>query len=193
MKKFLPTILLIFFIKSYAFSNDKIKPIYEGNINANIKLIVYESLTCSHCADFHKKIYPKLKKDFIDTGLAQIEFRNFPLDMGALNASKIAHCKNDGNSNILHYLFKNQNKWIRGSTIEEVNGHLKNVLEDQNFNIDFDACINNKSVEDHILEDRITAVKKFKINSTPTLIINEKKFDNPFDYKKIKKTLEKLI
>ena len=182
MKKFLPTILLIFFIKSYAFSNDKIKPIYEGNINANIKLIVYESLTCSHCGDFHRDIYPKLKKDFIDTGLAQFEFRNFPLDMGALNAAKIAHCKNDGNSNILHYLFKNQNKWIRGSTIEEVNGHLKNVLEDQNFNIDFDACINNKSVEDHILEDRITAVKKFKINSTPTLIINEKKFDNPFDY-----------
>ncbi len=193
MKKFLTIILLFFYFENYAFSNDKIKPIIEGNINANIKLIVYESLTCGHCADFHKKIYPKLKIDFIDKGLAQIEFRNFPLDMGALNASKIAHCKNDGNSNILHYLFKNQNKWIRGSTIEEVNDHLKDALKEQNFNIDFDACLNNKSVEDHILEDRIKAVKKFKINSTPTLIINDKKFDNPFDYKKIKKTIEKLI
>ena len=59
--------------------------------------------------------------------------------------------------------------------------------------IDFDKCIDNKKVEDHILEDRINAVKKFKINSTPTLIINNKKFDKPINYKNLKKTLEKMI
>ena len=39
-----------------------------------------------------------------EKGLVKIEFRNFPLDLAALNASKIAHCKNDGNSEILHFL-----------------------------------------------------------------------------------------
>jgi len=193
MKKILTILLLLFFTQNYSVSEEKVIPIYEGNEDAKIKLIIYESLTCGHCADFHKKIYPDLKKDFIDTGLAKIEFRSFPLDMAALNASKLAHCKNDGSSEILHFLFKNQNKWIRGSTIEEANEYLKNLLNDQNFGINFDSCMNNKLVEDYVLENRINAVKKFKINATPTLIINEKKFDNPFDYKKIKKTLEKLI
>jgi len=193
MKKILAILLLLFFTQNYSVSEEKVIPIYEGNEDAKIKLIIYESLTCGHCADFHKKIYPDLKKDFIDTGLAKIEFRSFPLDMAALNASKLAHCKNDGSSEILHFLFKNQNKWIRGSTIEEANEYLKNLLNDQNFGINFDSCMNNKLVEDYVLENRINAVKKFKINATPTLIINEKKFDNPFDYKKIKKTLEKLI
>jgi len=193
MRKILTILLLLFFTQNYSVSEEKVIPIYEGNEDAKIKLIIYESLTCGHCADFHKKIYPDLKKDFIDTGLAKIEFRSFPLDMAALNASKLAHCKNDGSSEILHFLFKNQNKWIRGSTIEEANEYLKNLLNDQNFGINFDSCMNNKLVEDYVLENRINAVKKFKINATPTLIINEKKFDNPFDYKKIKKTLEKLI
>ena len=58
--------------------------------------MVFESLTCSHCGDFHRDIYPKLKTDFIDKNLISIEYRNFPLDIAALNASKLAHCKNDG-------------------------------------------------------------------------------------------------
>ena len=71
---------------------ETINQIYEGNIDAKVTIITYESLTCGHCADFHKNVYPDLKKEFIDTGLVKIEFRQFPLDMAALNASKIALC-----------------------------------------------------------------------------------------------------
>jgi len=170
-----------------------VKTILEGNINAKIKLIVYESLTCSHCADFHKEIYPELKKDFIDEGLISIEFRNFPLDLAAFNASKVAHCKNDGKSEILHFLFEKQKEWVRGETIEDLNKNLKKLINENNFGIDFDKCINDTVVEDHVLNDRINAVKKYDIQATPTLIINDKKFDNPQNYKKLKKTLEKLI
>ena len=118
MKKNILVFFYIIFFANSAFSETKINSIYEGNLDAKIKLIVYESLTCSHCADFHKNVYPNLKKEFIDTGVVKIEFRNFPLDMAALNASKIAHCKNDGKSNILHFLFNNQHMWIKGETIE---------------------------------------------------------------------------
>jgi protein-disulfide isomerase len=134
-----------------------------------------------------------LKEDFIEKGLAYIEFRNFPLDIASLNASKIAHCKNDGNSEILHYLFNNQRKWIKGNSIDELNKNIKNFIEKSNFNLDPDQCLNNKQVEDHILEDRIEGAKKFKIEATPTLIINGEKFENPSNYKKLKKYLEKLI
>ncbi len=174
-------------------TDSKIKAIYEGNVDAKISLIIYESLTCGHCASFHEDIYPILKKDFIDTGLAKIEFRNFPLDLAALNASKIAHCKNDGKSNILHFLYSNQKEWVQGETIEDLNKNLKKLISEQNFGISYDKCINNKNIEDHVLNDRINAVKNYNIEATPTLIINDKKFDNPQNYKKLKKSLEKLI
>ena len=193
MKKTLLSIFYIIFFATFAFSENKINPIYEGSPDAKIQLIIYESLTCSHCADFHKNVYPDLKKNFIDKGYVKIEFRNFPLDLAALNASKIAHCKNDGKSDILHFLFENQEQWAKGSKIEDINSNLKKILDTEKYGINIDKCINNKKVEDHILEDRINAVKKFKLNATPTLIINNKKFDKPLNYKNLKKTLEKLI
>ena len=191
-KKFLIILFSLFSFSSLSLET-KVKTIYEGNPDAEVQLIVYESLTCGHCADFHNDVYPELKKNFIDKGLIKIEFRSFPLDLAALNASKIAHCKNDGKSDILHYLFKNQKKWAKGKTIEEINSNLLRFFESGKYDIDIFKCISNKEVEDHILEDRIEAVKKFELNSTPTLIINNKKFDKPLKYKNIKKTLEKLI
>jgi len=193
MKKIILLFSIIFFYFGSALADKKIKPIHEGNIDAKVHIIVYESLTCSHCAHFHKDVYPKLKKDFIDNGLAKIEFRSFPLDLAALNASKIAHCKNDGKSDLLHFLFENQKKWIRGETIEDINKHLKALVLKNETGLDFENCLVDKNIEDHVLNDRINGVKKFNIDSTPTLIINDKKFDNPHNYKKLKKSIEKLI
>ena len=102
-------------------------------------------------------------------------------------------CRNNNNSDILHFLFKNQKKWAKGATVEEVNSNLINLLKDNKIGLDFNKCINDKSIEDHLLEDRIEAIKKFDINATPTLIINGKKFDKSLNYKNIKKALEKLI
>ena len=193
MKKILiKTIIIFLFFGTFGTKAD-IKAITEGNVDAKVKLIVFESLTCSHCADFHKNIYPSLKADFIDKDLILIEFRNFPLDMAAFNASKIAHCKNDGNSEILHHLYKNQSSWVRGSTIEDLNKNLKKVVEESGFKLDFDNCIADSKIEDFILEDRIDGAKNYKIEATPTLIINGEKFENTSNYKKLKKYIEKLI
>ena len=88
--------ILIFFVLFFGFItniNAEVKRITSGNENAKITIIAYESLTCSHCANFHKDVYPQLKKDYIDKGLAKIEFRHFPLDIAAFNASKISQCK----------------------------------------------------------------------------------------------------
>ena len=190
-------ILIKTFIISFFFINfnatAEIKHIKEGNVDAKVKLIVFESLTCSHCGDFHKDIYPKLKTDFIDKNLIVIEFRNFPLDIAAFNAAKIAHCRNDGNSEILHHLYKNQSSWVRGSTIEDLNRNLKKLIQESNFKLDFDKCIADSKIEDFILEDRINGAKNYKIEATPTLIINGEKFENTSNYKKLKKYIEKLI
>ena len=189
----LTILFLTFSAKTIADTSNSIQQIYEGNKDAKVTIITYESLTCGHCADFHNNVYPKLKKEFIDTGLVKIEFRHFPLDMAAFNASKIAQCNNNGKSDLLHFLFSNQKKWVIGETVEEINENLKKLLKDENIVIDFEKCTNNKNIEDYVLNDRIEGVKKFKVNATPTIIINNKKFDKPLNYKNLKKSIEKLI
>ena len=192
MKKIL-LFIIIFFSTISNINAEEIKRIVVGDKNAKITIITFESLTCSHCANFHNDVYPQLKKEYLDTGLAKIEFRHFPLDMAAFNASKISQCKNDGDSTILNSLFANQQKWIKGSSIEEANKNLQKFLISEGFNVDFEGCINNKEIEDFILNDRIDGVKKFKVNATPTIIINNEKFEKSLNYKNLKKALEKLI
>jgi len=191
MKKIL--IIIILFFGSITSINAEIKRIISGNENAKITIIAYESLTCSHCASFHKDVYPQLKKDYIDTGLVKLEFRHFPLDVAAFNAAKISQCKQDQSLEILETLYSNQQAWVKGSTVEEVNDNLKKFIINNGFDINFDNCINNKEIEDFVLNDRIEGTKNFKVNATPTIIINNEKFEKSLNYKNLKKTLEKLI
>ena len=186
------SIILIFFGFTVNI-NAETNRIISGKEDAKIIIIAYESLTCSHCANFHKDVYPQLKKDFIDTGLAKIEFRHFPLDIAAFNAAKVAQCKNDQGLEILESLYLNQQEWVKGSKIEDINNNLKKYLENAGFKIDFEKCINNKQIEDFVLNDRIEGTKNFKVNATPTIIINNKKFEKSLNYKNLKKSLEKLI
>ena len=191
MRKICILIFLFFGISINA--NAEINRIISGEKNAKITIIAYESLTCSHCANFHKDVYPQLKKDFIDKGLVKIEFRHFPLDIAAFNAAKIAQCNSDQSLEILESLYFNQQKWVRGSTIEDINNNLRKYLKNAGFKIDFDKCINNKKIEDFVLNDRIEGTKNFNVNATPTIIIDNKKFEKTLNYKNLKKSLEKLI
>ena len=207
MKKFL--FVLFIFLSSCSPSEDNkktdktsnnaievsgdIKRIIIGNENAKIVIIAYESLTCSHCANFHNEVLPQLKKEYIDTGLAKIEFRHFPLDIAALNASKITQCKSDQSLEILESLYSNQQAWVKGNNVEEINNNIEKFLKNEGFKFNFDKCVNNKEIEDFVLNDRIEGTKKFKVNATPTIIINDKKFEKTLNYKNLKKSLEKLI
>ena len=191
MKKLLLIFIAIFGL--FSSLNAEATRITSGKENAKITIIAYESLTCSHCADFHKNIYPQLKKDFIDPGLVRIEFRHFPLDAAAFNASKIAQCNQLQSLEILESLYANQQDWVKGKTVIELNENLKKFIEKKGYKIDFEKCINDKKIEDFVLNDRIEGAKEFKVNSTPTIIINNKKFDKSLNYKNLKKSLEKLI
>ena len=192
MKKII-FLILIFFTTALNVQSEEIKRITVGNKDAKITIIAFESLTCSHCANFHKNVYPQLKEEFLDKGIVKIEFRHFPLDIAAFNASKISQCKNDGNTDILESLYANQQKWVKGSSAEEANENLQKFLKNEGFTIDFDSCVNNKEIEDFVLNDRIDGAKNFKVNATPTIIINNEKFEKPLNYKNLKKALEKLI
>ena len=138
MKKII-FLLLILFTTVLNVQAEEIKRITVGNEDAKITIIAFESLTCSHCANFHKNVYPQLKEEFLDKGIAKIEFRHFPLDIAAFNASKVSQCRNDGNSDILESLYANQEKWVKGSSIEEANKNLQKFLKNEGFLVDVDS------------------------------------------------------
>ena len=125
--------------------------------------------------------------------MAKIEFRHFPLDIAAFNAAKVTQCKNDQGLEIMESLYLNQREWIKGSTVNDINNNLKKYLKKAGFKVDFEKCIKDKKIEDFVLNDRVEGAKNFKINATPTIIINNKKFEKSLNYKNLKKSLEKLI
>ena len=190
---FLTKILLIFFLlcfKSYA--NELI---VLGEKNAPVKIKIYSSLTCPHCANFHKNIVPLIEKNYVKSGVVQLIFMDFPLDQASLNASKILHCSNEERQiKLLNKIYEKQSSWASGSSIEQINSNLQKVVENLGINSsEFKKCLNNVVVEDKILNGRIEGQKKYSISSTPTIIINEKKFEGTVNFKNIKKKIEKLI
>ena len=91
---------------------------------------------------------------------------------------------------ILESLFLNQQEWVKGSTIERVNDNLKKFIKNEGFDVNFEKCVNNKEIEDFVLNDRIEGVKGFKVNATPTVIINNEKFEKSLNYKNLKNLLK---
>jgi protein-disulfide isomerase len=191
-------IIIYFFIffKSAAENiNKNANIIFIGSEDAVVKIKVFSSATCPHCASFHNNVVPKIKKEYIDTGKVQLIFIDFPLDLAAFNAAKALHCLDKKvQIKFLDIIYATQSEWTRGSNIDQINNNLKKIVKNLGISSDqFDKCIMNEVISDEILNSRINAQSKYSINSTPTIIINEKKLDGSVNFKNIKKKIEKLI
>ena len=189
-------ICLVICIKSYA-DNLKVQNnlVVLGSDDAIVKIKIFSSLTCPHCANFHMQVVPKIKEEYIDSGKVQLIFFDFPLDQAAFNASKLLHCL-DQNMRIgyLDIIYEKQNEWTNGSNINEINNNLKKIVETLGIGSNsFNKCLTNEMVSDKILNGRINANQKYSINSTPTIVINEKKYEGSTDFKNLKKKIDKLI
>ena len=191
-KLFYIIILLIFII-----SPVKAKDILQmGALNAKVTVKVFSSLTCPHCANFHLNIFENLKKDFIDKNLVKFEHHSFPLDLAALNAELIVRCHNDSKKSfqLLGEIYEKQNQWAVGSDINIINESIKKVGLNSGLSENkMDNCLNDENAQNQILNERIEAQKKYKIQSTPTIFINDKKYDGKHEYKAFKKALEKFL
>ena len=166
-----------------------------GSDKAVVKIKIFSSLTCPHCANFHIKVVPKIKKEYIDTGKVQLIFIDFPLDQVAFNASKILHCL-DKKKQIafLDIIYETQTKWTNGSNVSDINENLKKIVKNLGISsAKFDKCLINEVISDKILNGRIDANRKYSINSTPTIVINGKKLEGSVSFKNIEKEIEKLI
>ena len=192
-KFFYKTVFLIFLIFS-AQAESKVLSI--GSPDAKVVVKVFSSLTCPHCANFHTNIYEKLKEEYIDKGLVKFEHHAFPLDLAALNAEIVVRCQdnNEKRFNLLTEIYNKQTAWAIGSDINKINALIKNIGLDIDLSDEKrDMCLKNHKAQDQILEQRIEAQKKYKIDSTPTIIINEKKYSGKINYKQFKKAIDKKL
>ena len=167
-----------------------------GNVDSKVIVKVFSSLTCPHCANFHKNIFEELKKDYIDRDLVRFEHHSFPLDLAALNAEIIVRCHTNNVSKfkLLGEIYEKQDQWAVGSDINVINENIKKIGLDSGLdNVKMKNCLKDENSQDQILNERIEAQKKYKIQSTPTAYINEKQYKGKNEYKAFKKALEKII
>ena len=186
-------IIFLFFLIFPVSAKDILKI---GPTNAKITIKVFSSLTCPHCASFHLNIFENLKKKYIEKNLVKFEHHSFPLDLAALNAELIVRCHNDSKKSfqLLGEIYKKQNKWAVGSDINVINESIKKIgLESGLSQSSMKNCLDNETLQQQILNERINAQKNYQITSTPTIYINKKKYEGKHDYKQLKKVIEKLL
>ena len=193
INNFLKTVLVIFLFFTVQAES---KILSTGSPDAKVTVKVFSSLTCPHCANFHEVIFDKLKDEYIEKGLVRFEHHAFPLDLAALNAEIIVRCQtnNDTKFKLLGEIYKKQTFWAIGSDINKINNLIKKVGSDFDLTENkMDGCLKNSDAQDEILNQRIEAQKKYKIEATPTIFINEKKYSGKVDYKSFKKIIEKNL
>ena len=193
ISKILIVIICVLFVFN---AKAKSKILSIGSPDAKVTVKVFSSLTCPHCANFHTAVFNNLKRDYIDKGLVKFEHHAFPLDLAALNAEVIVRCtdNNDKKFKLLEEIYNKQKLWAVGSDITKINDLIKEV--GQGFSLTkekMDKCLKNSKAQDEILNQRIEAQKKYKIESTPTIIVNDKKYENKIDYKTFKKVIDKNL
>ncbi len=197
MKKIKFIIITILFCSQFILSTSVLGDILKiGEENAKITVKVFSSLTCPHCASFHKKIYGKLKKNYIDKNVVKLEHHAFPLDLAALNAEKIVRCATNPEAKfeLLTKIYDKQEEWAVGSDIKKINESLIKIGTDSKINdIDLRACLNNDKTQEIILNERIEAQKEYNITSTPTIYINDKKYEDKHEFKSFKREIDKLL
>ena len=195
---FIIKIILIYFIlsfKSYSDSSTNNNLVVIGPNEAVVKIKIFSSFTCPHCADFHIKVVPKIKKKYVDVGKVQLIFIDFPLDQAAFNASKLLHCLDETKQvAFLDTIYETQMKWANASNIDDINKNLKKIVKNLGISsTQFDKCLIDEDISDKILNGRINAHQKYTINATPTIVINEEKLEGSASFKNIEKKIEKLI
>lgn len=165
-----------------------------GDPNAPVTILDYSSMTCSHCANFHINVLPKIKEAYIDTGKAKLVFRDFPFDQAALSAAMLAHCAPpERYFPLTDVLFKSQSNWSRSSDPTKAlsqYGKLAGMSQET-----IDACLANKDLADAILNTRLTGQNQYKIEATPTFILNDGKarIEGAQSFETFAKEIDKLL
>jgi protein-disulfide isomerase len=165
--------------------------VVEGEANAPVTIVEYASMTCSHCATFHTKVYPTLKSKYIDTGKAKFMLREFPLDPLATAGFMLARCAGDKREAMIELLFGQQKNW---AFIDKPLDGLANIVKQTGMGQEtFEKCLKDQALYDKVNTVRDRGAEKFGVNATPTFFINGKRVSGEMTVEQLDKELTPLL
>jgi protein-disulfide isomerase len=162
-----------------------------GDPKAPVTMIEYASFTCPHCADFHTRILPEIKKKWIDTGKVKLIYRDFPLDQVAAKAAQIAECSgNDRYFGVIDLIFRGQPTWAAAADpIAELAKPLRIAGLGDN---EIKACLANEAKANEVIADA-QGGQALGVNSTPTLFINGQMYSGGRSVEELDGVFAKLV
>jgi protein-disulfide isomerase len=162
-----------------------------GAEKAPVTIVEYASVTCPHCAAFHRDTYPTLKSKYIDTGKVRLIFREFPTQPAqiAIAGFMLARCAGDKYFPMLDAIFEQQQSWAQ----DPYNGFLRIARQAGLSEERFESCLKDQKLAEGIQEVAVRGNKEFKVESTPTFFINGKKYAGSLSVAELEKILEPLL
>ena len=194
-------LLLLIFMSGFAYAADpsKVESKYiemsKGNDNAPVVFIEYASLTCPACAAFHSNVYPQLNKEYIETGKVKFIHREIYFDKAGLWAALTARCSNVVNRyfGMLELLYSEQAIWSRYESSDKIVDALLKISAKSGIEkAKAISCLEDQEKALDLVNEFRIYVDKDAIESTPTFIINGKKYTNR-SYDELKKIIHKEL
>ena len=165
-----------------------------GDKNAPITIIEYASLSCSHCANFHKNTLPDIKKEYVDTGKVRFVFRNFPYDPPSLIGSVILKCvPKDVRYDYMNVLFLLRKNWVVSDNAKSTQELYKIMQSGGMSKEDFDNCLKRDDLANQIIKGRIDVQNEFNIQSTPSFLINGNLEQGNKSVKEFRQIIDKIL
>ncbi len=163
-----------------------------GKPNAKVTIIEYASMSCGHCGVFHRELLPKLKSKYIDTGVARLVVREFPLNSTAIAVSMLARCAGPEKTyDVIATMFDRQQQWLRRGDVRD---DLRGIMNEFGMTkVAFDLCMVDKKLFHQIKAVRQRAINAFGVKSTPTFFINGKPVVGPRSIEEFDKIIEPIL
>jgi protein-disulfide isomerase len=163
----------------------------EGNQAAAVIVVEYSSLSCPHCAEFHKYSYPTIKQKYIDTNKILYIARDFPNNSPSVLGSMLARCQGDKRLKTVEVLFSSQQLWAFRPDFQN---QLRDILILGGMNeTQFNDCINDNQTRDRLLKESYEAAKTYGIRGTPSIFVNGHRVGNVMSIKVIEKMIDSQL
>jgi protein-disulfide isomerase len=144
-----------------------------GKSDAPVRVDEWFSLTCPHCAAFHRDTFPQIQSNLITPGKLRFVFNDFPLDQVALTASMVARSlPPERYEPFVSALFATQDRWAFARGVNSTEELAKMALLAGLSRDAFNAAITDTGLRNAILQRQADAAKTYKVDSTPTFIFN---------------------
>jgi protein-disulfide isomerase len=151
-------------------------------------VIEYASLTCPYCRRFHADVFPRFKRNYIDTGKVHFIYREFPIGRTAGTAAVAARCVPEERYFAANWKFlAKQRQWVSQEVRPDA---IYKIVQEFGLSRDaFDTCLQNQTIIDGLKRVKERG-RELGVTATPTVFVNTEKRRGGVSYEDLVKLIE---